>query len=95
MSTSTVKGTEAGKYVQNHSFLFSLNYDILLWRSPGYGMTLVSESTSGVMHSAESSIQATPTQPPGHGEREDGDEKLAHILPEIGKQMAMYLIEEN
>ena len=46
------------------------------------------------MHSAESSTQATPTQPPGHGEREDGDKKLAPILPEIGKQTAMYLIEE-
>ena len=58
-------------------------------------MTLVSESTTGVMHSAESSTQATPTQPPGHGEREDGDKKSAPILPEdIGKQTAMYLIEE-
>ena len=44
------------------------------------------------MHSAESSTQATPTQPPGHG---DGDKKSAPILPEdIGKQAAMYLIEE-
>ena len=52
----------------------------------------MSESTSGVMHSAESSTQATPTQPPGHG---DGDKKSAPILPEdIGKQTAMYLIEE-
>lgn len=67
----------------------------LLWRSPGYGMTLVSESTSGVMHSAESSTQATPTRSPGHGEREEGDKKSAPILPEdIGKQTAMYLIEE-
>lgn len=67
------------------------------YRSPGYGMILVSESTSGVMHSAESSTRATPTQLPGHREREDGDEKSAKqaVLPEdIGRQTAMYLIEE-
>ena len=58
----------------------------------------MSESTSGVMHSAESSTQVTPTQSSGHRERGDGDKKSAKqtlILPEdIGKQTAMYLIEE-
>ena len=61
-------------------------------------MMLVSESTSGVMHSAESSTQITPIQSPGHREREDGDKRSAKktpILPEdIGKQTAMYLVEE-
>ena len=59
---------------------------------------LVSESISGVMHSVESSTQATPTRSPSHGEREDGDKKSvkqAPILPEdIGKQTAMHLIED-
>ena len=56
------------------------------------------ESTSGVMHSAESSTQTTPTQSPGHREREDEDKKLVKQTPtfpeDIGKQTAMYLIEE-
>ena len=30
--TDTVKGTEPGKYVQNQSFLFSLNYDIFVMK---------------------------------------------------------------
>jgi hypothetical protein len=48
------------------------------------------------MHSAESSTQTTPTQSSGHGEREDKTSgKQTPILPEdIGKQTAMYLIEE-
>ena len=61
-------------------------------------MILVSESTSGVMHSAESSTQATPIQSSGQRERGDNDKKSAKQTPalpeDIGKQMAMYLIEE-
>ena len=61
-------------------------------------MILVCESTSGVMHSAESSTQTTPTQKPDQREREEGDiesAKQAPILPEdVGKQTAMYQIEE-
>ena len=61
-------------------------------------MILVSESTSGVMHSAEGSTQAIPTQSPDQKERADENKKSikhAPTLPEdIGKQTAMYLIEE-
>ena len=61
-------------------------------------MILVCESTSGVMHSAESSTQTTLTQSPGHRERENVDKKSAKHTPtlpeDIGKQTAMYLIEE-
>ena len=53
----------------------------------------MSESTSGVMHSAESSTQATPTQSGGDGNKKSA--KQTPTLPEdIGKQTAMYLIEE-
>ena len=57
----------------------------------------MSESTSGVMHSAEGSTQTTPTQPLGQRKR-DEDKKSARQTPalpeDIGKQTAMYLIEE-
>lgn len=61
-------------------------------------MTLVSESTSGVMHSAEGSTQTTPTQSHGQEKSTEEDEKLAKRTPtlpeDIGKQTALYLIEE-
>lgn len=69
-----------------------------MYRSPGYGLTLVSESTSGVMHSAEGS---THTSHPHSNDLEDEDDKdkasVKHVptLPEdIGKQTAVNLIEE-
>ena len=70
---------------------------VVTCRSPGYGMILVSESTSGVMHSAEGSTQATPTQSTGQRERAEDKKSAKHAptLPEdIGKQAAVYLIEE-
>ena len=61
-------------------------------------MILVSESTSGVMHSAEGSTQTTPTQLPGQRDKGDEDKKSAKCTPtlpeDFGRQTTMYLIEE-
>ena len=61
-------------------------------------MTLVSESTSGVMHSAEGSTHTTPSQ---SSNQDDGNDKETnsgkHVpaLPEdIGRETAVNLIEE-
>lgn len=71
-----------------------LHYITPTYRSPGYGVTLVSESTTGVTHSAESSTHTTPTQV----EKEEKDKKPAKATPtlpeDIGRQAAMHLIEE-
>ena len=59
-----------------------------LYRSPGYGLTLVSESTTGVLHSAE----LFSNQPLG----QEGEQRThTPALPEdIGRQTALLLIQE-
>ncbi|KAG0566996.1 hypothetical protein M758_7G096900 [Ceratodon purpureus] len=55
--------------------------------SPGYGVSLVAETTSGCLISAEGAAVG--------GEEEDGDEKVTPLLPEdIGSCAAMRLLEE-
>ena len=57
-------------------------------RSPGYGMTLVSESTTGVLHSAELFSHNPPS-------REGAEQPHPHALPEdIGRKTALLLIQE-
>ena len=65
-------------------------YTDLLCRSPGYGLTLVSESTEGMMHAANGSshskqfsVSTSGVAPP------------TPMLPEdIGRQTTLLLIEE-
>ena len=50
--TDVYKGEDAGKLV--YLFLFSKTISLIyFYRSPGYGLTLVAESTSGALHSSE------------------------------------------
>ena len=72
-------------------------------RSPGFGLTLVAESNTGVMHAAESSTysQTTPTsttstQLPGSApEGKGGRGSEGPVLPEdIGKNTASLLLAE-
>ena len=54
----------------------------------------MSESTAGVMHSAEGSTHATPTDVQ-KGDKLKKSTKATPTLPEdIGRQTAMHLIEE-
>ncbi|GAB4814679.1 hypothetical protein N2152v2_001725 [Parachlorella kessleri] len=58
--------------------------------SPGYGITLVAETTSGRLLAAEASAAAAAAHPSEQG-RDDGDS----IVPEdIGKRCALALLEE-
>lgn len=87
--------------------------DVLVWstclsvvRSPGYGLTLVAETTTGVMHAAESSTYSHTATPiseapalPGRatltssGRRWEAEEGV--ILPEdVGRETASLLIQE-
>ena len=55
-----------------------------LCRSPGYGVTLVSESTTGVLHSAEQFSESCKTE-----------KSRQPLLPEdIGQKTALLLIQE-
>ena len=71
------------------AYFTAKNY--LLCRSPGYGLTLVSESTEGMMHAANGSshskqfsVSTSGVAPP------------TPMLPEdIGRQTALLLIEER
>jgi hypothetical protein len=64
---------------------------LCLCRSPGYGITLVSESTAGVLHSAELFSHSPPSQGVEKGARQP----QPPALPEdIGKQTALLLIQE-
>ena len=63
------------------------------YRSPGYGLTLVSESTTGVLHSAELFSNQPLGQGSGGGQR--SQERPPPSLPEdIGRQTALLLIQE-
>lgn len=68
-----------------------------LTRSPGYGLTLVSESTTGVTHASESSSlsHSRPLPPsPVPVDRVSG-EGCAPMLPEdIGQETASQLVQE-
>ena len=77
--------------------MYSVHYCIP--RSPGFGLTLVSESTTGVMHAAESSSSHSRSH--HHGGASGGgasgveEAESGPVLPEeIGKQTASQLIEE-
>jgi RNA 3'-terminal phosphate cyclase-like protein len=60
-------------------------------RSPGYGITLVSESTAGVLHSAELFSHSPLSQ----GVEQGAGQPQPPALPEdIGKQTALLLIQE-
>lgn len=69
-------------------------------KSPGFGLTLVAESTTGVMHAAESSTYsctATPTSAAMRGRvgGVTGAGEQPVILPEnVGKEVASLLLEE-
>ena len=67
----------------------------LLLRSPGYGLTLVSESTTSVTHASESSSLSHPLPPsPVPGDRTSG-EGCTPVLPEdIGRETASQLDQE-
>lgn len=71
-------------------------FTVLLSRSPGFGLTLVAESTTGVMHGAESSTYSwtTPNSVATRG-AEDRGQMEEPILPEdVGKRTASLLLEE-
>ena len=62
-------------------------------RSPGYGLTLVSESTTGVLHSAE--LFSNQPLGQGSGGGQGSEERPPPSLPEdIGRQTALLLIQE-
>lgn len=76
-------------------------------RSPGFGLTLVSESTTGLTRAAEAStysLSHTSTPSQGHGRatggREGGEaggemQENQHVLPEdVGTRTASLLMEE-
>ena len=63
----------------------------LLSRSPGYGLTLVSESTTGVTHASERSSHSSPASSSCVGT--EGSASL--VLPEdIGHEAASQLLQE-
>ena len=72
---------------------------IFACRSPGFGLTLVAESTTGVMHAAESSTYSHAAMPTSvtaervggaRGHPEEGN-----VLPEdVGENTASQLIQE-
>ena len=69
------------------------------FRSPGFGLTLVAESTSGVMHAAETSSYSTASHShTSKGSRPLGssrDREEPVILPEdIGTNTASLLLQE-
>ena len=82
--------------------LFDFYNDYFACRSPGFGLTLVAESTMGVMHAAESSTYSSHAAGAANRGREaksgggsggGGDETV--VLPEdVGKNTASMLIQE-
>lgn len=64
---------------------------VSLYRSPGYGITLVSESTTGVLHSAELFSHNPLSQGVGQGVEKP---HLPTLPEEVGKQTALLLIQE-
>lgn len=66
-------------------------------KCPGFGLTLVSESTAGVTHAAENNSVRKQVSPGGeHGSVTSENAGPAHpVLPEdIGKRAALMLVEE-
>lgn len=65
-------------------------------RSPGYGITLVAETMTGVMYAAEATTISSPTQPLVHApQTTSNDSKPSSILPEdLGKEAASRLLDE-
>ena len=59
-------------------------------RSPGYGLTLVSETTAGVLHSAE----LFSNQPLAQGSEGSREPHPPSLPEDIGRQTALLLIQE-
>lgn len=71
---------------------------VLICRSPGFGLILVAETTTGVMHAAESSTYShatsTAARLPGGAGRGEGQSEEPILPEDIGKNTASLLIEE-
>ena len=85
-----------------HAHTHTLSLSDSFYRHPGFGLTLVSESTTGTTHAAESSsyscVHTTtpiPVAPGSTTEKGGSGEEKHQVLPEaIGTQVASLLMEE-
>lgn len=73
------KGDEAGKYVSISSCSSSFLRIVKIYRSPGYGITLVSTSTTDALHASEG------VSKPGGSPEELGLQAARQLLVEIKK----------
>ena len=88
-------------FTHTRTHTLSLSLSDSFYRHPGFGLTLVSESTTGTTHAAESSsyscIHTTTPIPvaPGSTTEKGGSGEEKHQVPEaIGTHVASLLMEE-
>ena len=80
----------------SHICLHKYKHIITAHRCPGFGLTLVSESTGGITHASEnSSVLKRTCAIEGHQPASGQGVSPHPVLPEdIGKQAALMLVEE-